>query len=290
MRAKKTLRAAGTGFAVPRGAEREARLASVLEVVYLIFNEGYAATAGEDLIRPALCAEAQRLGRILAGLMPEDPEVWGLLALMELQASRLRGADRARRRGGAAAGAEPGALGRGPDPPRPRRAGPGRGAGRGGGPYALQAALAACHARARRAEETDWRRIAALYDRLRAAGAVAGRRAEPGGGAQHGLRAGGGAGAGRRGADDALAGYAPLPAARGDFLLRAGRAEEARAEFRRAAELSRNARERAFLLGRAAACEGRRRAAAGSGYGRAGSTARERGVAARDLIRKAPFR
>jgi RNA polymerase sigma factor (sigma-70 family) len=165
VRAKKALREAGLSYAVPRGAELEARLGSVLEVVYLIFNEGYAATAGDDLVRPALCAEAQRLGRILAGLMPDEPEVLGLLALMELQASRLAarvGPDgavvplteqnRARwdqllvRRGLAALA-------------RAERRG-------GGGPYVLQAALAACHARARRAEDTDWRRIAGLYDAL----------------------------------------------------------------------------------------------------------------------------
>ena len=198
VRAKRTLREAGLAFEVPRGAERAARLASVLEVIYLIFNEGYAATAGEDLIRPALCAEAQRLGRILAGLMPDEPEVLGLLALMEMQASRLAartGPDgapvplpeqnRARwdrlliRRGLAAL-------------ERAERLG---GAG---GPYALQAALAACHARARNAEETDWRRIAALYDALRAVDALAGGRAEPGRRPQHGLRAGGGPRAARR--------------------------------------------------------------------------------------------
>ena len=167
VRAKKTLRESGLTYEVPRGREREGRLASVLEVIYLIFNEGYAATAGEDLIRPALCAEAQRLGRILAGLAPDEPEVLGLLALMEIQASRLNARtapdgmpvplteqNRARwdqlliRRGFIAlARAE--AL------------------GGGHGPYALQAALAACHARARRAEDTDWLRIAALYDILR---------------------------------------------------------------------------------------------------------------------------
>jgi RNA polymerase sigma factor (sigma-70 family) len=253
VRAKKALRAAGVGFAVPRGAERDARTGSVLEVVYLIFNEGYAATAGEDLVRPALCAEAQRLGRILAGLMPDDPEVWGLLALMELQASRLpartgrngeavplpeqnRGRwDRVLIRRGLAALARVEALG-GAD-----------------GAYALQAALAACHARARRAEETDWRRIAALYDRLGVVApspVVALNRA-----VAHSIAFGPEAGlALAQGLDEALAGYAPLPAARGDFLLRAGRAEEARGEFQRAAELSGNARERAFLLGRAAAC------------------------------------
>ena len=255
VRAKKTLRAAGPDFAVPRGAEREARVASVLEVVYLIFNEGYAATAGEDLIRPSLCAEAQRLGRILVGLMPEDPEVWGLLALMELQASRLR----------ARTGRDGAAV---PLPAQNRARWDGvlirrglaalaRAEALGGaeGPYALQAALAACHARARRAEETDWRRVAALYDRLRAVApspVVELNRA-----VAHSMAFGPEAGLALvEGLDDALAGYAPLPAARGDFLLRAGRAEEARAEFRRAAELSRNARERAFLLGRAAACDG----------------------------------
>jgi RNA polymerase sigma factor (sigma-70 family) len=167
VRAKKTLGKAGLRFEVPRGAERAARLASVLEVIYLIFNEGYAATAGDALVRPALCLEAQRLGRILAGLMPQDAEVFGLLALMEIQASRLAartGPDgafvpiteqnRARWdqlliRRGLAALARAEALG-------------------GNGPYALQAALAACHARARSAADTDWPRIAALYDRLRA--------------------------------------------------------------------------------------------------------------------------
>jgi RNA polymerase sigma factor (sigma-70 family) len=253
VRAKKALRAAGLDFAVPRGAEREARLASVLEVVYLIFNEGYAATAGEDLTRPALCAEAQRLGRILAGLMPEDPEVWGLLALMELQASRLP--------------ARTGRVGEAVPLPEQNRgrwdrvligrglAALARAEALGGaeGPYALQAALAACHARARRAEETDWRRLAGLYDRLRQVApspVVELNRA-----VAHSMAFGPEAGlALLAGLDGALAGYAPLPAARGDFLLRAGRAAEAGAEFRRAAGLSRNARERAFLLGRAEAC------------------------------------
>ena len=172
VRAKKTIAKAGLGFETPRGAERAARLPSVLEVIYLIFNEGYAATAGDDLVRPGLCLEAQRLGRMLAGLMPEDAEVLGLLALMEIQASRLMARtgpdgsfmtlteqDRSRwdqlliRRGlDALARAE--ALG---------------GANVGDwGPYVLQAALAACHVRARRAADTDWPRIAALYDRLRA--------------------------------------------------------------------------------------------------------------------------
>lgn len=254
-RAKKAIAKAGVAFEVPRGAELQARLGSVLEVVYLIFNEGYAATAGPSLVRPQLCAEAQRLGRVLAGLMPEQPEVLGLLALMEIQASRLAARagsngqfvplteqNRARwdqlliRRGlNALERAE--VLG-GAD-----------------GPYALQAALAACHARARSAEDTDWPRIAALYDRLGQVmpspvvelnRAVAYSMAF---GPEAGLRL-----------VDAIAdaamlrNYAPLPAARGDFLFRAGRRGEAKAEFEAAAALSGNARERDFLLARAAAC------------------------------------
>lgn len=254
VRAKKTIGQAALAFEVPRGADRAARLASVLEVIYLIFNEGYAATAGEDLVRPALCLEAQRLGRILAGLMPEDAEVFGLLALMEIQASRLTartGPDGAfvpltqqnrsrwnqlSIRRGLDALAHVQALG-------------------GEGPYALQAALAACHARARTAEETDWPLIAALYDRLRAVmpspvvdlnRAVAYSMAF---GPEAGLQL----------IDEiadaaALRHYPPLPAARGDFLFRAGRLAEARVEFVSAADLTRNAREKAFLLSRAAAC------------------------------------
>ncbi|MDQ0250522.1 RNA polymerase sigma factor (sigma-70 family) [Sphingomonas kyeonggiensis] len=255
VRAKKTIGKAGIAFAVPRGAERAARLASVLEVIYLIFNEGYAATAGEDLVRPSLCMEAQRLGRILAGLMPQDAEVFGLLALMEIQASRLHartgpdGAlltlteqdrtrwDRLLIRRGLDALARAEALG-GAD-----------------GPYALQAALAACHARAAKAEDTDWARIASLYDRLRDVmpspvvdlnRAVAHCMAF---GPEAGLKL-----------VDALAdaaalrNYAPLPAARGDFLFRAGRLAEARTEFEAAAKLTRNAREVAFLVARAEAC------------------------------------
>ncbi|HEX6898307.1 MAG TPA: RNA polymerase sigma factor [Thermoanaerobaculia bacterium] len=260
VRAKKTIAKAGLGFETPRGAERATRLPSVLEVIYLIFNEGYAATAGDDLVRPALCLEAQRLGRMLAGLMPEEGEVLGLLALMEIQASRLRartgpdGAsipvteqDRARwdqlliRRGlDALARAE--ALA--------------KELGGGDGPYVLQAALAACHARARRAADTDWPRIAALYDRLRVVApspvvdlnrAIAHSMAF---GPEAGLRLVDEIGAG------ALRDYAPLPAARGDFLFRAGRLAEARSEFMAAATLTRNARERAFLLARADACDG----------------------------------
>ncbi|MER8367600.1 sigma-70 family RNA polymerase sigma factor [Mesorhizobium sp. M1378] len=255
VRAKRTIGKAGLSFEVPRGAERAARLSSVLEVIYLIFNEGYAATAGDDLVRPGLCLEAQRLGRMLAGLMAEDAEVFGLLALMEIQASRLPariGPDgalltlteqnRARwdqlliRRGlDALARAE--ALG-------------------GDGPYVLQAALAACHARARSPADTDWPRIAALYDRLRAvmpSPVVDLNRA-----IAHSMAFG--PEAGLRLVDEiadaaALRNYAPLPAARGDFLFRAGRLAEARAEFEAAAKLTRNVREAAFLLARADACD-----------------------------------
>jgi len=255
VRAKKTLSKAVIAFEIPRGTEREARLVSVLEVIYLIFNEGYAATAGEDLIRPALCTEAQRLGRILAGIAPDEPEVFGLLALMEIQASRLaaRAApdgspillteqNRARWdqlliRRGLAALDRAGALG---------------GAN---GPYALQAALAACHARARKAEDTDWKHIAGLYDNLREVmpspvvdlnRAVAYCMAH---GPEAGLAL-----LDLIENEPALRNYAPLPAARGDFLLRAGRKAEARVAFERAASLTRNERERDFLRSRAAAC------------------------------------
>ena len=257
VRAKKTLSEAGIAFEIPRGAEREARLVSVLEVIYLIFNEGYAATAGEDLIRPALCAEAQRLGRILAGIAPDEPEVFGLLALMEIQASRLAARtapdgspillteqNRARwdqlliRRGLAALD---------------------RAAQLGGanGPYALQAALAACHARARKAEDTDWKRIAGLYDTLREvmpSPVVDLNRA-----VAYCMAYGPEAGLALLDLiedEPALRNYAPLPAARGDFLQRAGRKAEARLAFERAASLTRNERERAFLLSRATACAG----------------------------------
>jgi RNA polymerase sigma factor (sigma-70 family) len=261
VRAKKMLGEAGLTFAVPRGAERGARLPSVLAVIYLIFNEGYAATAGEDLIRPALCAEGRRLGRILAAALPDEPEVQGLLALMEIQASRFAartapdGAsipiteqNRARwdrlliRRGLAA-------LERAQSLTAEH--------GVGLGPYALQAALAACHARARTAEETDWRRIAALYDAL--AAVLPTPVVELNRAVAHTMAFGPQAGLTLLAAiehDPALAGYAPLPAARGDFLLRAGRRAEARGEFERAAALTRNARERDFLLARAAACGG----------------------------------
>ena len=255
VRAKKTLAKAGVPFEVPRGAELEARLAAVLEVVYLVFNEGYAATAGADWVRPALCDEALRLGRILAQLAPAEPEVHGLVALMELQASRLKarvgpdGApvllaeqDRGRwdrvliRRGLAAL----------------RRA---EALGGDGGAYALQAAIAACHAEAPSAAATDWGRIALLYGRLGAlapspvvelnrAVAVAMAQGPAAGLAVVDALAG----------EPALARYHLLPSVRGDLLARLGRLEEAKGEFERAAGLTHNAAERALLLRRAGAC------------------------------------
>ena len=251
VRAKRTLAEARVPFEVPAGAEREARLSSVLEVIYVIFNEGYSATAGEDWVRPALCEDALRLGRILAELMPGEPEVHGLVALMEIQASRLRARvgpdgepvllldqDRARwdwmliARGLAAlARAERlgGAL----------------------GPYGLQAAIAACHARARVPEDTDWVRIAALYDGLAALNpspVIELNRAVAVGmafGPAAGLEL-----------VDALTGepvlrqYHLLPAVRGDLLEKLGRRDEAVAEFHRAASLTSNQRERALLIRR----------------------------------------
>jgi RNA polymerase sigma factor (sigma-70 family) len=257
VRAKKTLGKAGLSFEVPRGEERRERLVSVLEVIYLIFNEGYSATAGEDLIRPSLCAEARRLGRILAGLAPDEPEVFGLLALMEIQASRL--AARVGPQGDAIPLTEQNrALW---DHLLIRRglAALERAESLGGaaGPYALQAALAACHARARRAEETDWPRLASLYDILRSvmpSPVIDLNRA-----VAHSMAFGPEAGLALVDEIDpaALPQYAPLPAARGDFLFRAGRLAEARNQFELAAQLSRNAREKAFLIGRAAACAAR---------------------------------
>ena len=251
VRAKRTLAAARVPFELPPRDELDARLGSVLEVIYLVFNEGYAATAGDDWIRPALLEEALRLGRILAGMVPGEPEVHGLVALMEIQASRSRARigpagepvllldqDRARwdqlliRRGLAAlerAEQLGGAL----------------------GPYTLQAAIAACHARARRAEDTDWDRIVALYDalaeltrspvvELNRAVAIA-MAGEPDAGLEivDGLVAQG-----------ALDGYHLLPAVRGDLLEKLGRREEARAEFELAASMTRNTRERDQLLTR----------------------------------------
>ncbi len=253
VRAKKSLAEAGLPFEVPRAEERAARLASVLEVIYLIFNEGYSATAGDDWTRPQLCEEAMRLGRILARLTPDEPEVHGLVALMELQASRLNartGPDGEpvllleQNRGlwdqlligrGLAALERAGQLG-------------------GAGPYVLQAAIAACHARARRPEETDWQRIAGLYDALAAATpnpvvelnrAVAHAMAF---GPQQGLDI-----LEKLSGEPALKGYHLLPSVRGDLLAKLGRDAEARREFERAAELTRNQRERALLLDRAAA-------------------------------------
>jgi RNA polymerase sigma factor (sigma-70 family) len=256
VRAKRTLAKESVAFEVPRKAELPARLDAVLEVVYLVFNEGYAATSGEDWMRPALCEEALRLGRVLAGLLPNEPEVFGLLALLELQASRipartqldgapillpeqnrarwdrlqiqrgLAALDRAHRLSGA------------------------------GGAYALQAAIAACHARALRMQDTDWPRIAALYAQLvqvipspvvELNRAVAVSRAQ-------------GAAAGMAIVDalDAasqLRDYAPLPAVRGDLLQQLGRLGEAREAFELAASITGNARERMVMLGRAQACE-----------------------------------
>jgi RNA polymerase sigma factor (sigma-70 family) len=256
VRAKRTLAEAGVGFELPHGEDRDERLSSVLEVLYLVFNEGYSATAGDDWMRPALCEEAMRLGRVLVGLMPGEPEVHGLVALMEIQASRMRSRigpdgepvllsdqDRARwdqlliRRGLAA-------LDKAEQLEAAR------------GPYTLQAAIAACHARARTAAETDWTKIAALYaalvevipspvielNRAVAVGMAFGPEAalaivDP-------LRD-----------HPALASYHLLPSVRGDLLFKLGRLAEARQEFEHAASLTRNQRERVLLLGRAAACQ-----------------------------------
>jgi RNA polymerase sigma factor (sigma-70 family) len=252
VRAKKSLGDAKVPFEVPRGPDLATRLASVLEVLYLIFNEGYSATTGDDWMRPSLCEEALRLGRVLAELVPGEPEAHGLVALMEIQASRTRARtgpsgepillldqDRARwdplliRRGLQAldrAEQLGGAL----------------------GPYALQGAIAACHARARAAGDTDWGRIAALYGALSAVApspivelnrAVAVGMAR---GPAEGLAL-----IDRLLDEPQLRGYHLLPAVRGDLLVKLGRREEARAEFERAASLTRNARERGVLLARA---------------------------------------
>jgi RNA polymerase sigma-70 factor, ECF subfamily len=255
VRAKRTLAEARVPFEVPQGAELQDRLSSVLEVVYLVFNEGYSATAGEDWIRPALCEDALRLGRVLAELMPREPEVHGLVALMEIHASRLRARtsptgepillpeqDRARwdhvliHRGLAA-------LARAED------------LGGALGPYALQAAIAACHARARTAAETDWERIAALYDAL--AELAPSPVVELNRAVALGMAFGPAAGlelVDELTAEPSLRGYHLLPSVRGDLLARLGRFDEARDEFERAASLTRNERERALLLDRAAAC------------------------------------
>jgi RNA polymerase sigma factor (sigma-70 family) len=252
VRGKRTLAEAHIPFEVPRGAERAARLWSVLEVIYLIFNEGYSATAGEDWMRPALCEEALRLGRILAELVPGEAEVHGLVALMELQASRMRA------RTGPSG--EPILL---MDQNRARwdqllihrgLSALDRAEKLGGelGPYTLQAAIAACHARARIPEETDWVRIAALYDALSQVApspvvelnrAVALSMAY---GPEVGLEL-----VDTLTSEPALVNYHLLPSVRGDLLARLGRFEEARVEFERAAALTQNARERELLLERA---------------------------------------
>ena len=255
VRAKRTLKEANVPFEVPTGPEREARLSSVLEVLYLVFNEGYAATAGEDWMRPALCEDAMRLGRVLAGLAPAESEVHGLVALMEIQASRTHA--RLGRDG------QPVLL---MDQDRSRwdrmliqhgLTALGRAESLGGafGQYALQAAIAACHARAHTADETDWERIAALYDALAAVSpspvvelnrAVAVSRAF---GPAEGLVI-----VDRLVADGALRGYHLLPSVRADLLMQLGRFEDARAEFEAAAEMTSNERERALLLTRASEC------------------------------------
>src|SRR5467141_4008383 len=250
VRAKRTLAAARVPFEVPRGAELAQRLESVLEVVYLIFNEGYSATAGDAWVRPALCEDAQRLGRILAELAPAEPEVHGLVALMEIQGSRVRAR--------VGPGGEPILL---LDQDRGRwdhlLIGRGLGAleraersGGGGtyGPYALQAAIAACHARAHTADETDWTRIVALYDAL--AQLVPSPVVELNRAVALGMAFGPAAGlelVDALTADPALAGYHLLPSVRGDLLAKLGRFEEARAEFARAASLTQNSRERELL-------------------------------------------
>jgi RNA polymerase sigma factor (sigma-70 family) len=257
VRAKRSLAEARVPFEVPSGPELEARLSSVLQVIYLVFNEGYAATAGDDLMRAGLCEDALRLGRILAGLTPKEPEVHGLVALMEIQASRSRARvgpsgeivllldqdrgrwdplhisrglaalDRAQKLGGAL------------------------------GPYALQAAIAACHARARSAADTDWARIAALYDAL--AELMPSPVVELNRAVAVGMAFGPAAGLELVDAltsEPSLRSYHLLPSARADLLSKLGRSAEARAEFERAASLTQNERERALLLARAAAARG----------------------------------
>ncbi len=259
VRAKKALAKAGVAFEVPVGAELAPRLASVLEVVYLVFNEGYSATAGDDWMRPALCEDAMRLGRMIAELAPTEPEVHGLVALMEIQASRTRA-----RTG---PGGEPILL---LDQDRGRwdqllirrgLAALARGSRLGGppGPYLLQAAIASCHARARVAEDTDWPAIAALYDRLARVTGSPVVRLNRAVALSMSLGPEAGPAAGLALVDElvdepALRSYHLLPSVRGDLLVKLGRRAEARAEFERAAELTGNQRERALLRERAAAC------------------------------------
>ena len=256
VRAKRTLSEKRIPFEIPRGAELNERLASVLEVIYLIFNEGYTATAGDDWMRPALCEEALRLGRILAELASQEPEVHGLVALMEIQASRSRARtgpngeaillmdqnrahwDQLLIQRGLAALQRARKLGSSP------------------GPYTLQAEIAACHARAHEPQQTDWSRIVALYGQLaeiRPSPIVELNRAvavSMASGPQQAL-----AMVDRLMADTRLSNYHLLPSARADFLKRLGRLEEARTEFQRAAAMTQNSRERELLLERARQCE-----------------------------------
>ena len=254
VRAKRTLSDARVPFEVPRGADLAARLSSVLEVIYLVFNEGYSATAGDDWMRPELCQDALRLGRILAELAPKEPEVHGLVALMEIQASRFgartkpngepillldqnRGRwDQLMIRRGLASLARAEKL------------------GDVAGPYELQASIAACHARARTAEETDWERIATLYDTL--AQVIPSPIVELNRAVAVAMAFGPAAGlelVDQLTSEPSLRNYHLLPSVRGDFLAKLGRYDEARVEFERAASLTRNARERELLLARAAA-------------------------------------
>jgi RNA polymerase sigma factor (sigma-70 family) len=257
VRAKRTLAEKHVPFEVPRGADRAARLTSVLGVIYLIFNEGYTATAGGDWVRPALCEDALRLGRILAELVPQEPEVHGLVALMEIQASRSKARvgpsgeaivlyqqnralwDRLLIRRGLTALARAESLGGAP------------------GGYVLQAGIAACHARARTPADTDWQSIAALYSRL--AEIAASPVVELNRAVAVSMADGPAAGLALADAlvsEPSLRSYHLLPAVRGDLLARLGRTEEARAEFERAAALTRNARERELLLARARTVNG----------------------------------
>ncbi|MFG2085118.1 MULTISPECIES: RNA polymerase sigma factor [unclassified Spirillospora] len=257
VRAKRTLSDAGVPFEVPEGPDRAARLSSVLEVVYLIFNEGYTATAGDDWVRTDLCQEALRLGRVLAGLAPGEPEVHGLVALMEIQASRIRARtgpsgepvplldqdrgrwDRLLIHRGFAALLRAKEIG---EPP---------------GPYVLQAAIAACHAQAPAAEDTDWVRIASLYEIL--AGVAPSPIVELNRAVAVGMAHGPERGLELADAlvdEPSLRGYHLLPSVRGDLLARLGRPDEARAQFERAAELTRNEPERKILLDRAASLGG----------------------------------
>ena len=258
VRAKRSLAEARVPFEVPKGPELGARLASVLGVIYLVFNEGYSATAGDDWIRPELCDDALRLGRILANLAPEEPEIHGLVALMEIQASRFKAR-----------------VGPGGDPillldqnrGRWDQLLIGRGLAAlqvaerlGGslGPYALQAAIAACHARARTADDTDWTRIAALYDAL--AQLTPSPIVELNRAVAHAMAFGpieGLAIADELTAEPSLTNYHLLPSVRGDFLAKLGRFADARKEFERAASLTRNTRERKLLLERAKALDDR---------------------------------